>query len=342
MPHRIALLSTRTDDRAQQVGMDPCVFLLGSGSAVLFAGLALGSSHCEPPPEPTTNAEGTTTDSFPVYENVPEQDEPTDCFLCRTHRQGPCRAQWRNFEYCAKDHAGDELAGSQVCSKYVPAFQECWMRHLNLYLLIAMALNHERVETTERKYADPSERADDLETHIDWQEWTRLSEQDNFLEACEQVKNVFNQYERSMPVWRVYESLNEDPFLVNVTCQVPTRRKDGRSLRLVYALDQDNRTIGLADYREQYEIEKAESEGREPDLEYHRIVMSLIPGLTEAIKVKALYVSDATEDEDEGVATEDLDYADDPRSDRVDGEVLAESPWIAAPGLAKNLNESLT
>ena len=216
------------------------------------------------------------------------------------------------------------------------------MRHLNLYLLIAMALNHERVETTERKYADPSERADDLETHIDWQEWTRLSEQDNFLEACEQVKNVFNQYERSMPVWRVYESLNEDPFLVNVTCQVPTRRKDGRSLRLVYALDQDNRTIGLADYREQYEIEKAESEGREPDLEYHRIVMSLIPGLTEAIKVKALYVSDATEDEDEGVATEDLDYADDPRSDRVDGEVLAESPWIAAPGLAKNLNESLT
>jgi hypothetical protein len=250
-----------------------------------------------------------------------------------------------------------DTAAAEYCAQYTTPFYECWMQHLNLYLLIAMSLNQERVNEMEQSCTVV---VDDLPTRIDWTEWTKLFQQDqNFVDyISQQVKAMFDKYETNQeeeedsnsttrpPVWKVYESLGEEPFLVNVTCQIPTRRDDGRTLRTVYAIDQHHRTIGLANYHEMYEIEKAEKEGRPPNLEYCRMVISIIPGLTESVKLKALYVSESTDDgleEDEGVATEDLDYADDRRSDMIaQGDIIAESPWIVTPGATPNLQESLT
>lgn len=274
--------------------------------------------------------------SFPVYENVPDEDPPTDCFLCRTHRRGPCREQWRSFEFCAKDHPTED--GSRRCSVYAKAFQECWVKHLNLYLLIAMTLNEERVQQIEREFTSSSpdkECANDLQTVFVWQEWNALLEQDGFFESCDRVQAVFEEFDRSVPIWKVYNSLQEEPFVVNIPCQIPSRRQDGRILKVVYGLDQENRVVGLSDYDPRYEIEKAEKQGKEPDLEYHRFVISLVPGVTEAVQIKAVYASEVVEDdpeEEEGVATEDLDQAI--VNDEEDkGPILTETGWIPLPGL---------
>ena len=138
-----------------------------------------------------------TEPEYPMYDNVPDEDVETDCFLCRTHRQGPCRPQWRNFEYCAKDHPEEE--GAERCSIYVQSFQDCWMKHLNLYLLIAMTLNQERVEELEQKFTTPAQRSQDLETHFQWQEWLALLEQDGFLDSCQQVRTYLRSLKRP---WR--------------------------------------------------------------------------------------------------------------------------------------------
>ena len=323
-------------------------FLLLAGSAAIL-GLSASSSsavsNCEEKAQESKvvlPVEGEQAQpEIPVYENLPEHDVETDCFLCRTHRQGPCRPQWRNFEYCAKDHPNDE--GAEQCAIYVQSFQECWMKHLNLYLLIAMTLNHERVEEFEKKFTQPDQLSDDLQIQIDWHEWEKLIDQEGFLESCQQVKSVFDEFDDSTPIWKVYESLKEEPFVVNVVCHVPTRRQDGRILRVAYGLDQENRTIGLADHNEQYEIEKAESEGRQPNLEYYRVVLSLIPGLTEAVKIRAIYVEDENfePEEEEGVATEDLDYVDEKTRAVGKKDILASSDWIPLPGLVQSLDPTV-
>lgn len=292
----------------------------------------------QPAAAAATTEDDDSEPQFPMYDNVPDEDVDTDCFLCRTHRQGPCRTQWRNFEYCAKDHPEEE--GATKCSIYVQSFQECWMKHLNLYLLIAMTLNQERVQELEEKFTQPEQRAQDLETHFQWQEWNSLLEQDGFLDSCQQVKDVFEEFENTTAIWKVYESLNEEPFVVNVFCQVPTRRQDGRLLRVIYAVDQENRTIGLADYNQQHEIDRAESEGHEPDLEYHRVVVSLIPGVTEGIKIKAVYATETNEEEggegniSEGTENETIGGGE-------KGDILVESEWIPLPGIDQSLQATL-
>ena len=199
------------------------------------------------------------------------------------------------------------------------------MKHLNLYLLIAMTLNQERIEEIQQRFTKPEACLQDLKWHINWDEWQNLFEQEGFLNSCDQVKAVFAEFDENLPLWKVYESLREEPFVVNVVCQVPTRRPDGRSLRLIYALDQKNRAVGLVDYNQQHEIDKAESEGRDPDLEHHRVTVSLVPGVTEAVKIRALY-SKASEDGQQE-ASEDMQYSQD------NGDIITESDWIPLPGL---------
>ena len=38
------------------------------------------------------------------YDNLPEEDAPTHCSICKTYRQGPCRPYWRKVELCTKDN----------------------------------------------------------------------------------------------------------------------------------------------------------------------------------------------------------------------------------------------
>lgn len=114
----------------------------------------------------------------PFY-TVPEGDEPTDCQMCLTFRQGPCRIDWKRFELCVKNNdpspaakadkddsdekddndnkdnddtnKDDEAAakksseeGATACMKYAMPFYTCSHKHVNTYLI----LGNEQTEKT--------------------------------------------------------------------------------------------------------------------------------------------------------------------------------------------------
>ena len=108
------------------------------------------------------------------YYIVPEKDEPTECQMCLTFRQGPCRTDWKRFELCVKDqdkpplkkekkkdddsnndnetqqHDGGDgqqnttaannnnrsEEGSTACMKYAMPFYTCSHKHVNTYLIL--------------------------------------------------------------------------------------------------------------------------------------------------------------------------------------------------------------
>lgn len=92
------------------------------------------------------------------YYNIPEEDEPTDCSMCLTFRQGPCRVDWKRFELCVKEKSppkkeeGDDGSNNgsleeqddlpkkeedpTACMKYAMPFYLCSSNHVNSYLLI--------------------------------------------------------------------------------------------------------------------------------------------------------------------------------------------------------------
>jgi len=117
------------------------------------------------------------------YDNLPEKDEPTNCSICLTYRQGPCRPYWRKVEACTKENEEkikqeekeeedskkeyndknneeeeDQRSSDPKCFKYMMPWIDCASRYRNLYNLIEMDMNF-------------TEGVKDLEAtslHFDW------------------------------------------------------------------------------------------------------------------------------------------------------------------------------
>ena len=139
------------------------------------------------------------------YYTIPEQDEPTDCQMCLTFRQGPCRLDWKRFELCvkdqdpptktedAKDGTGESSQdatpknadeGSTACMKYAMPFYTCSHKHVNTYLILGNEQTEKAVikpllesylteEAQSRRLCyNPNAKDDDNATiHIQWQNW---------------------------------------------------------------------------------------------------------------------------------------------------------------------------
>lgn len=99
------------------------------------------------------------------YDNLPDEDEPTPCSICRVNRQGPCRPLWRKFERCMKDNVrndDEEERGEEkeensssaavgiACDKYTMEWIDCIQPHRNLYMLLAN-------EESQKEWIDPLE-----------------------------------------------------------------------------------------------------------------------------------------------------------------------------------------
>lgn len=104
------------------------------------------------------------------YENLPEEDEPTHCSICRVNRQGPCRPLWRKFERCMKDNMKDDddddnnkegkekkddisqsaASIGSACDVYTMEWIDCIQPHRNLYMLLAN-------EESQKEWVDPLE-----------------------------------------------------------------------------------------------------------------------------------------------------------------------------------------
>ena len=96
----------------------------------------------------TDNTTTTTTIETDPYEEAarrpPNEDEPTNCSICMTFRQGPCRVPFRKFELCqaetekTAESKGEKDIKDGPCDKYLAEVDTCHRDYLPLYGLISL------------------------------------------------------------------------------------------------------------------------------------------------------------------------------------------------------------
>jgi len=126
-----------------------------------------GNENNNTPPENKNDDQQYEIGPDDPYYNIPEKDEPTDCSMCLTFRQGPCRLEWKRFELCVKDKEdakkaqqpqkdeqggdGDDATAAAAespppeltsddqtaCMKYAMPFYMCSSKYVNTYMLLS-------------------------------------------------------------------------------------------------------------------------------------------------------------------------------------------------------------
>jgi hypothetical protein len=222
-----------------------------------------------------------------AYENLPDHDEETDCLLCRTHRQGPCRTVWRKFEHCVKDHSDNDSAKT-VCDKFVAPFEECWKQNVNMYVLIALDVHQEDVHELELEYKGKADRRSWAPV-IDWTVWLDFIRKAGSLKEALGEMTAWYSLDRKVPLWQRYQILEEkgDPTVIPVSTMVPTQQ-GGLLLQVVYAIDQDDMLIGYSEFDANFEEEQAAKEKR-PVAKSHQLDIKVLPAMTENLRVFGLY-----------------------------------------------------
>lgn len=256
------------------------------------------------------------------YANLPEEDEPTDCSMCNTFRQGPCRPHWRKLERCFKDHE-KEKNGGQKCIRYFMPHQQCLMQYTNLYNLIRMTSLQDYVEETETTLPS-SQRTKMAIPEIDWSVWDEFQKDagDRFTQGLDSVDIKKN---KKTPLWKRFPE-NTEPVVLSLSTQIPREDDEKRlMLRFAYVLDQDGMVLGVESnpmYRQLKEQvqgsakakeeenaaakandeEEEENAGPNLTLEFY-----IVPSITKRIQVKAMYAKKpSTETKDEEAAKSDV------------------------------------
>jgi hypothetical protein len=222
-----------------------------------------------------------------AYETLPDHDEETDCLLCRTHRQGPCRTVWRKFEHCVKDHS-ENASAKTVCDKFVAPFEACWKQNVNMYVLIALDVHQEDVHELELEYKGKADRKSWAPV-IDWTVWLDFIRKAGSLKEALGEMTAWYSLDRKVPLWQRYQILEEkgDPTVIPVSTTVPTQQ-GGLVLQVVYAIDQDDMLIGYSEFDAEYEEQQAAKEKR-PVAKTHQLDIKVLPAMTENLRVCGLY-----------------------------------------------------
>jgi hypothetical protein len=193
------------------------------------------------------------------YENLPEEDEETDCSMCRTFRKGPCRPYWRKLERCLKDHESSENVGA-ACLKYFTPHSSCLLEYTNLYHLVSLELKQELVNDAELAVRTHERRCwvDTTNTmiHIDWKPWIEFFQQTgpSFQQTFPQQPSspstamdtsaILKEKEPPIPLWQRLPE-NTEPILVATKTHIPSIQED-MVLKIAYAVDQDGMVLGLS------------------------------------------------------------------------------------------------
>jgi hypothetical protein len=239
-----------------------------------------GIASCEeatPPVSAPSSDSAVDQEADDPYENLPEDDDETDCTMCKTFRQGPCRPFWRKLERCFKDHESEEN-GSVKCMRYFSAHQTCLMDYTNLYQLISLDLKQELVSEVEQAVTKAERRTlDPAAFSIDWKLWREF-----YDEMGPSFRQTVPHHRRtepsSEPLWRRLPPTREGTHLEPVLLQTkvtlsmtppPTLNGgedsssssssssnsssvgDNMLLKIAYAVDQDGFVIGLS-YNSRY------------------------------------------------------------------------------------------
>eukprot|EP00527_Entomoneis_sp_CCMP2396_P006522 CAMPEP_0198141072 /NCGR_PEP_ID=MMETSP1443-20131203/4140_1 /TAXON_ID=186043 /ORGANISM="Entomoneis sp., Strain CCMP2396" /LENGTH=453 /DNA_ID=CAMNT_0043803687 /DNA_START=188 /DNA_END=1549 /DNA_ORIENTATION=+ len=257
------------------------------------------------------------------YENLPEEDEPTDCSMCNTFRQGPCRTPWRKLERCFKDHE-DEENGAVKCVDYFMPHQECLMNYTNLYMLVGNEMKQELIKDVEIAFDEDEKPAMPM-PEIDWS---------LYLEFLQENGPTFRQTEpnldKSTPLWKRFPP-DTEPVLISLDTHLPSvDKKSGWILKVAYVLDQDEKVIGFQ-YSEGYgnllKLSKGSDNEDSTDPEKKKLTLDesvklgffVIPSETKHIQIKAYYAENPVDAN--------------PEKDILDG-CIKESPLHAIPTMS--------
>lgn len=209
-------------------------------------------------------------------------DEPTDCLLCRTHRQGPCRRAWLDFERCVK-------ANEMECDEQVAAWQACWQPHTNLYILIALDVQqHDLPILANAKPQQP------LSLEVDWRPWHAFLASSHADLVTTAYEELYETSDPQQPLWRRFST---EPVLVDVEATIPSRMHD-RRLQLAWVEDQDGHVVGAVEPRP-----SSLDDNQNDDETFSILIIHLLPGMTHSIRIRALYMDeeDATASSQEQV-----------------------------------------
>ena len=242
------------------------------------------------------------------YANLPEEDEETDCSMCKTFRKGPCSQYWRKLERCFKDNENKEGSVAVHCIRYFKPHQECIMQYTNLYQLVSLEMKQELVNDaelsvtkSERRYWNPD---------IDWSVWKEFTSEvgSAYKETIQSKNQMTGDF---LPLWKRLPE-NTEPVLLTIAASLPkVDEKSGMLLKLAYAVDQDGFTVGM-EYNKEYgalldeaqakalgqSVESKEdeqqpvsdsSEQKEEDNGMSKFEFFVLPGETKTVQVCGLY-----------------------------------------------------
>lgn len=287
--HYLSLLTTIENNDSL-----PRWWALG-GAAVTLVTAHQTTSRCEqlstPPAEDDEEED--------PYENLPEEDEETDCSMCNTFRQGPCRPYWRKLERCFKDNEGEEN-GAVKCMRYFKPHQQCLMGYSNLYQLVSLEMKQDLVQDLELSISKDELRK--WNPKIDWSTLLEFTKETG-LSYKETVQSRDIVTAELLPLWKRLPE-NKEPVLLTLTSHLPKYNPEtGMILKVAYAVDQDGFVLGLT-YNKKYGelLEKSKRKGSndkadgspekdEPDdsdspFEFDFFVL---PGETKSIRICGLY-----------------------------------------------------
>jgi len=205
------------------------------------------------------------------YDDLPEQDEPTNCSICLTYRRGPCRPYWRKVEACTKDNeisnkekdkkedngndddGGDFKSNKEEepnnndpkCFKYMMPWIDCASRYRNLYTLIEMDTQYTEGVIELEENSLHFRWSPGKEPIIDWTNWKNYLVESNNEPQKQQQQNSSSTPTSTIPLWNTFDPMLGDPELITVETTVPVTMGAG-ILECAYALDQDNNVIGFA------------------------------------------------------------------------------------------------
>lgn len=275
--------------------------LMGAAAAVATVHQTWTTSQCEQVPTPPVEGEGDEEeDREDPYANIPEEDEETDCSMCKTFRQGPCRPYWRKLERCFKDHEGEEN-GAVKCMRYFKPHQQCLMGYSNLYQLVSLEMKQELVHDLELSISEEERRK--WNPKIDWSTYLEFTKETG-LSYKETVQSRDAATKELLPLWKRLPD-NKEPVLLTLTSHLPKFTPEtGMILKVAYAVDQDGYVLGLT-YNKMYgelleksksknvnaeavKDEKLEEAQDNPDDQFE-FDFFVLPGETKSIRICGLY-----------------------------------------------------
>ena len=231
----------------------------------------------------TTTTAIETDPSEEAARRPPNEDEPTNCSICMTFRQGPCRVPFRKFELCqaetekTAESKGEKDIKDGPCDKYLAEVDTCHRDYLPLYGLISLQVWKDGLSEVMADYENETIPMSPTMTTMDWsaakgyclENGVTLSDMvksplaraavkgfvpliearkawESSTDSLDTAIAAIQQLDRIVTATRNDQEVSPDfhPVVVPVYAHLPTVDGESRRLVTVYAKDDEGNLLG--------------------------------------------------------------------------------------------------